>query len=109
MKKTAKPVNGWRSKRSSDLDRLRGSKRWRDLREAVLSEEPLCVVCLALGRKFPAAEVHHIIPAAEMVKRHGDEGFFIRDNLAPLCRRCHDRNENAWKTGTAEVLFNRAR
>jgi len=107
MCKLKKVGNGWRSKRSSELDALRASKRWRELRESILREQPLCVVCIALGRKFPAAEVHHIVPAAEMVKRYGEEGFYIRENLVPLCRRCHDRNENAWKTGTAGIVFGR--
>ena len=95
----------WQNKRKTELDALRGSPRWRQLREAVLRSNPLCATCAAMGRNFPAAEVHHIIPEAEMVKRYGDEGFFRVDNLVPLCRRCHDRNEQAYRQGVADVVF----
>lgn len=99
----------WRTKQPSALDALRGSTRWRQLREAVLRSNPLCAVCAEKGIAYPADEVHHIIPAAEMVKRYGEEGFYAVDNLVPLCRRCHDRNEDAWRQGLAEVLFPKSR
>ena len=95
----------WTSKKKTELDALRGSPRWRKLRETVLRSNPLCATCATMGRNFPAAEVHHIIPAAEMVKRYGDDGFFRVDNLVPLCRRCHDRNESAWRQGVTDVVF----
>ena len=98
-------MNKWRTKESNELTPLRGSVRWRQLREAVLRSNPLCATCAAMGRNFPAAEVHHIIPAAEMVKRYGEEGFYQVDNLVPLCRRCHDRNERAYRQGVADVVF----
>ena len=97
--------NFWKTKGKSELDALRGSARWQKLRVEILSRRPLCVVCAALGRNFPASEIHHVIPAAEMVKRYGEEGFFREDNLAAVCRRCHDRNEHAWRRGVADVVF----
>lgn len=95
----------WRTKAKSKLDALRGSTRWQKLRAAVLRRHPLCVVCSALGRNFPAEEVHHIVPAAEMVRRYGPDGFFREDNLVAVCRRCHDRNETAYIRGVEDIVF----
>lgn len=95
----------WKNKSKSDLDRLRGSARWQKLRAAILTRHPLCVVCWELGLPFPASEVHHIVPAAEMVKRYGDEGFFREDNLVALCTKCHDRNEHAYIHGVEDIVF----
>lgn len=97
--------NYWRTKSKSELDALRGSMRWQRLREAVLQHHPLCVVCKALGRNFPATEVHHIVPAVQMIRRYGREGFFREDNLVALCARCHDRNERAYIRGVEDVVF----
>jgi 5-methylcytosine-specific restriction enzyme A len=52
------------------------------LRALVLSEEPLCGVCLAHGRTTASAEVDHIL-ALE------DGGTDDRDNLQGICVDCH--------------------
>ena len=93
------------NKRKTELDALRGSARWQRLREVVLRHHPLCVVCQALGRNVPATEVHHIVPAAQMVTRWGRDGFFREDNLVALCTRCHDRNEHAYIHGVEDIVF----
>lgn len=89
------------------LQALRTSPRWIELRRLILAARPVCEICARLCPEAPhfATEIHHIIPAAVMIARHGDEGFFELSNLAPLCRRHHQRNEAAWKNGTASSVF----
>ena len=53
----------------------------------------------------PAEEVHHIIPAQQMIDRFGDEGYFAGENLVCVCEECHIRNERAYRDGLAEVIF----
>lgn len=57
-------------------------RTWRRIRDRVLAEQPLCQKCLEAGRYTPATEVHHIIPLS-------CGGTHDRDNLMPLCKRCH--------------------
>ncbi len=57
---------------------------WRRLRRSVLADEPWCRYCLDVGLYKPAEEVDHIVP----VKR-APELWLERDNLRPLCKRCH--------------------
>ena len=54
-------------------------RRWRRLRIAVLSGEPLCREC---GK--PATEVDHIVAIAK-------GGEDVESNLQPLCKPCHSR------------------
>lgn len=60
-------------------------KSWDRLSVATRLEEPLCRMCLALGKTTPADCVDHIVPKAE--------GGSIHDpaNLQPLCRQHHDQ------------------
>jgi 5-methylcytosine-specific restriction endonuclease McrA len=51
---------------------------------AVLSEEPVCPVCQAVGKVEPATEVDHITP-----RRLAPDLMFSRSNLWGLCRDCH--------------------
>jgi 5-methylcytosine-specific restriction protein A len=64
------------------------SPRWRQLRERLLAEQPLCRCerCLAEGRTVPTTVVHHRQP-------HGGDLtlFFDARNLEALGKRCHDR------------------
>ena len=67
-------------------DRLSAAERgydsaWRKLRDEFLSNNPTCCQC---GQ--PATVAHHIHP-----KRAG--GPDSMDNLAALCRSCHERVE----------------
>lgn len=63
---------------------LYGSPRWRRLREYVLGQQPLCVMCKARGIVRSAVVVDHI-------KVHdGDvELFYDVGNLQGLCSSCH--------------------
>lgn len=60
-------------------------KSWDRLSIATRLAEPLCRMCLALGKSTPADCVDHIVPKAE--------GGSIHDpaNLQPLCRQHHDQ------------------
>ncbi len=57
-----------------------GSKRWRAIRDQVLSSEPLCRDCTRMGRIIPATEVDHI---------NSQTADNRPENLAPLCKSCH--------------------
>jgi 5-methylcytosine-specific restriction endonuclease McrA len=60
--------------------------RWRLARLHYLARNPLCRLCLQLGRTTAASVVDHI------VKHHGprDPLLWDRSNWQPLCKRCHD-------------------
>lgn len=62
--------------------RKRGRAGQRERRE-VLDEEPLCRLCLGLGRTTPSVVVDHIV-------RLADGGSDERANKQALCHPCHD-------------------
>jgi 5-methylcytosine-specific restriction endonuclease McrA len=71
------------------------SKTWQRLRYYQLQREPLCRMCRQLGHIEPAAIVDHIKP-----HRGNLELFYDADNLAALCKPCHDRHKQRQeKTG----------
>ncbi|MBS1372072.1 MAG: HNH endonuclease [Lentisphaeria bacterium] len=77
----------WRKNQDPHRER-RSSKRWQELRLAVLRDQyGMCVLC---GRL--ATEVHHKEMATE-------ENFFVRENLAGLCPACHKRIHAAYRKG----------
>lgn len=51
---------------------------WKQLREQVLREEPVCQIC----RRAPSTLVHHKVPVTL-------GGTNARDNLEGLCQDCH--------------------
>ena len=62
--------------------------RWRHpawgRRAQTLARDPLCVVCLPLGRIEPSTDVDHVIP------HNGDADlFWDPQNLQGLCHSCH--------------------
>lgn len=61
---------------------------WRDLRQAKLSDQPLCEVCLRRDEVEPAAAVDHIVAI-----NAGGEPFPPLSGLMSLCLPCH-----SWKT-----------
>lgn len=62
----------------------RYGRRWRKIRKAFITANPLCGECKRQGKFTPAEEVHHIIPLAE-------GGTHNSDNLMSLCKSCHSR------------------
>src|SRR5690554_4878665 len=61
-----------------------GSKTWRQMRAAVLMDEPLCRYCKQ--RKPPK-----LTPATEVDHADGDTWNNDLDNLVPACKPCHAR------------------
>lgn len=60
------------------------SARWRKLRAAHLSTEPLCRYCTEQGRTELATVVDHITPI-----RDAPDRAFDMENLQSLCDPCH--------------------
>lgn len=61
-----------------------GQKWWKETRLKVLQEDPVCVVCLLLGKLTPSVDCDHI------EAHQGDwEMFHDRTNLWALCKSCH--------------------
>lgn len=61
-------------------------KAWRDLRAAVLRDEPTCRYCRDAGRLTAALELDHA---------DNDPSNNDRSNLVPACRPCHSRKTAA--------------
>lgn len=66
--------------------RFYGTKRWRTLREYVLSEQPLCVRCYQKGLTVAASQVDHIIDRKVEPSRE-----YEYENLQSLCHSCHSK------------------
>ena len=80
-----------REKRRKERQKVYNSKEWKELRLAVLREQPLCVDCLNEGRITPAAEVHHIqsFMKYDASDPRRMEYAFQKANLVALCQKCH--------------------
>jgi 5-methylcytosine-specific restriction enzyme A len=61
---------------------------WRAIRAERLAIEPHCRMCVAEGRKTPAAIVDHVTP-----HRGRRELFFDLRNTQSLCKPHHDRDK----------------
>lgn len=90
-RKLAAPASASRGTdpQQAEADRLRSTARWQALRLLVLSREPMCRPCRQAGVEIVATEVDHVVPAVEMIRRHGAVGVFVEANLQPICRPCH--------------------
>jgi 5-methylcytosine-specific restriction protein A len=64
------------------------SKRWAVLRADQLRREPLCRMCLSVGRVTAANTVDHVTPW------HNWDSFCL-NALQSLCPSCHDRKRAA--------------
>lgn len=68
--------------------------RWQRRRVQQLREEPLCRLCLSLGRIMPASVADHITP-------HRGDPVLFDGPLQSLCKRCHDSiKQQQEKSGT---------
>lgn len=69
----------------TEWEHLRKTARWLRLRVRQLSNEPMCRLCRALGKRTAATVCDHIKP------HKGDvDLFYDPDNLQSLCKECHD-------------------
>jgi 5-methylcytosine-specific restriction endonuclease McrA len=74
-----------RSAEAAEYRKKYNTTRWRKLRAARLTANPLCSMCHEDGRVTAATVVDHIIP-----HRGKDELFFDFDNTQSLCKTHHD-------------------
>lgn len=72
-----------------------GSKAWKDLRNAYITQHPLCENCMLEGRATAAEEVHHKKPFLTGIT-DDDKWLLLLDpsNLTPLCKECHHKIHN---------------
>ena len=64
--------------------------RWTRLSRAFRAEHPLCACCQSKGVIKPATCVDHVTPWPIC----GEQGFFDRANLQPLCDECnHEKGQ----------------
>lgn len=79
------------------MARLYDKRRWKVRRRSFLQENPLCVMCSALGLISEATVVDHIRP-------HKDDAdlFWDESNWQALCKHHHDSaKQSEEKTGKA--------
>ena len=74
----------YKSGKSKSVSPLAGDRRWAALSAQFLSEHPLCARCEQMGRVSSAVECDHVKPV-----RKYPNLVYNRDNLQPLCRKCH--------------------
>jgi 5-methylcytosine-specific restriction protein A len=70
------------------------SARWRDLRDAQLAGEPLCRMCLEVGRVTAATVCDHVTPHEE------NEAAFWAGPFQSLCAPCHSSTKQRDERGT---------
>ncbi|MDR1628545.1 MAG: HNH endonuclease [Oscillospiraceae bacterium] len=80
-----------RYERDSESNKRYGS-RWKKIRAAFLSANPICELCGQDGRLTPAVLVHH-------KKKLTDGGTNDFENLMALCIRCHEfvHKHDCWR------------
>lgn len=76
--------------RSKDYQRLLNSKRWKQLRQWKLQQNPLCELCEAEGKIVSAVDVHHMTPVeTARTPQEMEQLCFNPANLQALCISCH--------------------
>ena len=78
--------------RNKDYQRLLNSKRWKQLRQWKLQQNPLCELCEAEGFVRSAIDVHHKIPVeSARTPEEMKQLCFNPSNLQALCISCHSK------------------
>ena len=103
LKDIKPPVNPDR-----DLDRKRRqkvyqSKMWRNMSAAARMRQPLCPVCLAVGRVKVATDVHHLLSFTSKTGNERDALAHDVDNVIPLCDECHNAAHHGYLEGAATL------
>lgn len=75
------------------MKRLYDTVRWRKRRDRQLSLDPLCAICLKVGRTTAATVADHIVP------HKGDLDLFWNGELQSLCASCHSKHKQAQEKG----------
>ena len=65
------------------------SQRWKALRLAKLSDQPLCEVCLSRDKITPAIDVHHKDSFLNYEGLLRLQKAYDYDNLLSVCKECH--------------------
>lgn len=65
--------------------------KWRDLRNFKKKENPICEMCITMGKVIPTYCIDHITPIDEY---NFDELFYDYSNLQSLCEPCHQFKTN---------------
>ena len=95
--------------RDKDYQRLLNSKRWKELRQWKLQQNPLCEICKSEGYIRSAIDVHHKIPCETARNVFEMEQLcFSVDNLQALCIPCHQRLHREANSHTKEAHKQRA-
>lgn len=82
-KKTLKTDDAEKNKSWSKTDFNYASTAWIQLRDSVKREQPLCVMCLKVGKLTPTQVIDHKKPISQ------GGAAWDRDNLQGLCNTCH--------------------
>ncbi len=91
---TVKVQPTWKRPETEWASKLRNTARYQKLRLLILTARPLCVLCGEL-----ADQIHHI-------DSKDPELFFAASNLVPICERCHEQVNSAYRRGIAvDILF----
>lgn len=91
----------WRSVESSrePWRKWYSTARWKQLRERLLADQPLCERCLLAGIVEPATVVHHKKP------HRGDPEKFWGGPFERLCKPHHDGHGQLEDHGKKVILF----
>lgn len=85
---------------SSTLSKLYKTARWQRMREAQLSAQPLCEICLEADEVTVANTVHH-----KEGGHKGDEAKFWNGPFQSLCASCHSRHGKLEDHGKTAIRF----
>lgn len=84
--------------------KLYRSGAWKKLRQAYLSEHPMCERCARVGRIRPATQVHHKI---HLTPENVDDPNIALNmsNLESLCDECHAKEHHSAGEVAAGLQF----
>ena len=96
--------------RNKDYQRLLNSKRWKQLREWKLQQNPLCELCEAEGFVRSAIDVHHKTPCeSARTLQEMEQLCFNPANLQALCIEHHSNIHRSARSHTRESHQQRER
>lgn len=98
--KSSRRRHDTRSAHAEQYRKLYRTARWIRLREAHLSDNPLCELCKRLEIVEEATVVHH-----KDGGHKGDEDKFWSGPFESLCAPCHDRHGAAEDAGKEIIEF----
>lgn len=88
----------------SDRQEVYQSALWKKIRLHKLMTDPLCEVCLLMGKTTGGDHVHHMISfvnATDRIER--DRLAYDTDNLMTVCESCHGRIHGGDLKGCTDI------